>query len=128
MLHWLLCWKCYWVHEFIELCPNKQVLATLLQDFLFFISLPPNQYKITNIKIFHQPLHTKSGDSTLKGANTEFWQIDYETFMMPHNQRWVRNHTLQVWHQGCHWHNQSSSSHHVPRCWRQTRLKFSLLI
>ena len=32
-----------------QFCPNEQVLATLLQDFLLFISLPPNQYKITKI-------------------------------------------------------------------------------
>ena len=38
-----------WLNNW-QFCPNKQVLATLLQDyFLFFISLPPNQYKITKI-------------------------------------------------------------------------------
>ncbi len=31
----------------------------------FFISLPPNQYKITKIWNFRQTLHTKSGNSTL---------------------------------------------------------------
>ena len=47
-----------------EFCPNKEVLATLLQDFLFFINLPANSYKITEIENFRQTLHTKSGNST----------------------------------------------------------------
>ena len=32
----------------------KQIFTTLFQDFLFFISLPPNQFKIKKIKNFQQ--------------------------------------------------------------------------
>ena len=31
-----------------QFCPNKQVLATLLHDFYFFIPLPPNQKALQN--------------------------------------------------------------------------------
>ena len=39
-------------------CQNKQVLATLHQDynFFWFFTLPPNQYKITNLKFFADPV------------------------------------------------------------------------
>ncbi len=62
MLHWLS--DPIIIHIIWKFCQNKQVLATLLQDFLFFIILPPNQYKITKISKFRQTLHTKSRNST----------------------------------------------------------------
>ncbi len=53
--HYFSCRRKCFTMFLCQFCSNKQVLATLLQDFLFFISLPPKQYKISEIKVFGRP-------------------------------------------------------------------------